>query len=216
MTGASNPNVREPRRSRKRAPQIIEAAAKVFAERGFHAATTQDIADILNIRQASLYYYFQSKENALELVCLKSVEGVFEKAKAIAKARGTATERLTNLIVSHLVPIRDRVDFVKVFLDERQYLPDESRRRIGKLSRNLERIFEDVLKEGVQQNEFRADLDVRVVTLAILGMENSVTGWYKKAGIPMDRVAHEFVRLLLWGTQSTGRRPRFCKSSAEG
>ena len=46
---------------RRRAPQIIEAAARVFAERGFHGATTQDIADVLGIRQASLYYYFSSK-----------------------------------------------------------------------------------------------------------------------------------------------------------
>ena len=56
---------------RRRAPQIIEAAARVFAERGFHGATTQDIANVLGIKQASLYYYFSSKEAALELVCLK-------------------------------------------------------------------------------------------------------------------------------------------------
>jgi len=55
----------------RRAPQIIEAAARVFAERGFHGATTQDIADVLGIKQASLYYYFSSKEVALELVCLR-------------------------------------------------------------------------------------------------------------------------------------------------
>ena len=39
---------------RRRAPEIIDAAARVFAERGFHGATTQDIADVLGIRQASL------------------------------------------------------------------------------------------------------------------------------------------------------------------
>jgi AcrR family transcriptional regulator len=40
---------------RRRKPEIIEAAARVFAERGFHGTTTQDIADVLGIRQASLY-----------------------------------------------------------------------------------------------------------------------------------------------------------------
>ena len=61
--------VRAPRRPRasprRRAAEIIEAASRVFAERGFHGATTQDIADVLGIRQASLYYYFPSKEDAL-------------------------------------------------------------------------------------------------------------------------------------------------------
>src|SRR5437899_12803711 len=97
---------------RRRAPEIIEAAARVFAERGFHGATTQDIANVLGIRQASLYYYFSSKEAALELVCLKGVEGFFEAAKAIAAGGKTAQERLSLLINSHLSPLLDRGDFV--------------------------------------------------------------------------------------------------------
>lgn len=49
---------------RRRAGEVLEAAAAVFAERGFHGASTQDIADRLGMRQASLYYYFTSKEAA--------------------------------------------------------------------------------------------------------------------------------------------------------
>ena len=153
------PSTRRSASQRRRAPQIIEAAARVFAERGFHGATTQDIADVLGIRQASLYYYFSSKEAALELVCLKGVEGFFEAAKAIAAGPGKARKRLSLLINSHLSPLIDRGDFVKVFLNERQYLPTESRRRIGRWSRGLERIFEEVIKEGIANGEFRADLD---------------------------------------------------------
>ena len=136
---------------RRRAPQIIEAAARVFAERGFHGATTQDIANVLGIKQASLYYYFSSKETALELVCLKGVEGFFDAAKAIVARPESSTKRLTLLIKSHLSPLVDRPDFVRVFLNERQHLPRESRRRIGRWSRGLERIFEDVITEGIKK-----------------------------------------------------------------
>ena len=62
------PSTRTTLSRQRRAPEIIDAAARVFAERGFHGATTQDIADVLGIRQASLYYYFSSKEAALEPV----------------------------------------------------------------------------------------------------------------------------------------------------
>src|SRR5438552_316562 len=130
---------------RRRAPEIFDAAARVFAERGFHGASTQDIADLLHIRQASLYYYFASKEAALELVCLKGVEGFFEAAKAIAAGPGTCANRLARLIDSHLSPVVDRGDYVRVFLNERQHLPTESRRKIGRWSRALERVFEDVI-----------------------------------------------------------------------
>src|SRR5262249_36982101 len=128
---------------RRRTPEIIEAAARVFAQRGFHGATTQDIADVLGIRQASLYYYFPSKEGALELVCLQGVAGYFEAAKAIASGPGPAADKLARLIKSHLAPFSDRSEVVRVFLNERQHLPSESRRRIGKWSRGLERVFED-------------------------------------------------------------------------
>ena len=49
---------------------------------------------MLGIRQASLYYYFPSKEAALELVCLRGVEGFFEAAKAIAARPESARKRL--------------------------------------------------------------------------------------------------------------------------
>jgi TetR/AcrR family transcriptional regulator, cholesterol catabolism regulator len=190
---------RRSRSPRRRAPEIIDAAARVFAERGFHGATTQDIADVLGIRQASLYYYFPSKEGALELVCLKGVEGFVEAAKMIAVSPGRAGDRLERLIRSHLLPLTDRSDFVKVFLNERQHLPTESRRRIGKWSRGLERIFEDVIKDGVRSGEFRHDVDTRLATLAILGMANAAAGWYRKEEAPIERVALAFARLVLDG-----------------
>jgi TetR/AcrR family transcriptional regulator, cholesterol catabolism regulator len=190
---------------RRRAPEIIEAAARVFAERGFHGASTQDIADVLGIRQASLYYYFSSKEGALELVCLHGVGGFYEAAKVIAAGGGGAADKLARLIKSHLSPLTDRSDFVRVFLNERQHLPAESRRRIGKLSRGLERVFEDVLKEGVRRGEFRSDLDTRLAVLGILGMANAVANWYCNEDVAIERISGEFARLLVDGVM---KRPK--------
>jgi AcrR family transcriptional regulator len=206
MTVVTLPSSRRPRASpRRRAPEIIEAAARVFAERGFHGATTQDIADVLGIKQASLYYYFPSKEGALEQVCLQGVAGYVEAAKAIAAGPGTAADKLARVIRSHLSPLTDRSDFVRVFLNERQHLPAESRRRIGKWSRGLERVLEDVLKEGVRRGEFRSDLDTRLAVLGILGMVNAVANWYRAEEVAVERIIAEFVRLLRDGMM---KRPK--------
>jgi TetR/AcrR family transcriptional regulator, cholesterol catabolism regulator len=198
------PTTRRTVSQRRRAPQIIEAAARVFAERGFHGATTQDIADVLGIKQASLYYYFSSKEATLELVCLKGVEGFFDSAKAIAARPESAHKRLTLLINSHLSPLIDRPDFVKVFLNERRHLPRESRRRIGRWSRGIERIFEEVIREGVSKGEFRSDLDPRLATLAILGMCNATSSWHRKENVGIAHIARKFAQLVLDGM---GKRP---------
>lgn len=204
MNVVALPSTRRHASQRRRAPQIIEAAARVFAERGFHGATTQDIADVLGIKQASLYYYFSSKEAALELVCLRGVEGFFEAAKAIAARPESARKRLALLINSHLSPLVDRADFVKVFLNERQHLPTESRRRIGRWSRGLERIFEEVIKEGIAKGEFRAALDPRMATLAILGMCNAVSSWQRNENVDVAQISAEFARLVIDGI---GTRP---------
>src|SRR6516162_8399980 len=78
------PALRKGPGARRRSGEILDAAARIFAERGFHGATTQQIADLLGIRQASLYYYFPSKEVALEIVCMQGVEDFHERARAIA------------------------------------------------------------------------------------------------------------------------------------
>jgi TetR/AcrR family transcriptional regulator, cholesterol catabolism regulator len=204
MNVVALPSTRRHASQRRRAPQIIEAAARVFAERGFHGATTQAIADVLGIKQASLYYYFSSKEAALELVCLRGVEGFFEAAKAIAARPESARKRLALLINSHLSPLVNRADFVKVFLNERQHLPTESRRRIGRWSRGLERIFEEVIKEGIAKGEFRAALDPRMATLAILGMCNAVSSWQRNENVDVAQISAEFARLVIDGI---GTRP---------
>src|SRR6476660_9579753 len=116
------PSTRRSANQRRRAPQIIDAAARVFAERGFHGATTQDIANVLGIRQASLYYYFSATEAALALVCVRGVGGSFEAAKTIAARARTGRERLYFFIKSHLSPLLERGDLVKVSLNERQHL----------------------------------------------------------------------------------------------
>jgi AcrR family transcriptional regulator len=204
MNVVALPSTRSHASQRRRAPQIIEAAARVFAERGFHGATTQDIADVLGIKQASLYYYFSSKEAALELVCLRGAEGFFEAAKAIAARPESARKRLALLIYSHLSPLVDRADFVNVLLNERQHLPTVSRRRIGRWSRGLERIFEEVIKEGVAKGELRAALDPRMATLAILGMCNAVSSWQRNENVDVTQISAEFARLVIDGI---GTRP---------
>lgn len=189
---------------RRRTAEIIDAAAHIFAKRGFHGASTQDIADVLGVRQASLYYYFPSKEVALEMVCARGVEGFVERAISVTERPATAAQKIAGLIEAHLMPLIDRTDYVKVFLNERRYLPTESRRRIGRHSRAVEKIFEDVLRAGVDAGEFRSDLEPRLAALAILGMANGVAAWYDKdGGAPIERVGADFAALVLGGI----RRP---------
>jgi len=184
----------------RRAEAIVDAAASVFAARGYHGTSTQAIADVLGLRQASLYYYFPSKEAALELVCERGVDGFVETAEAILAGTGTPLEKLAGLIAAHLASNASKRDYVKVFINERRYLPDASRRRIGRKSRRIERCFEEVIRAGIADGSMRAGADVRLTMLAVLGMMNSVINWRADdQEANMDRIAAELGQLVVAG-----------------
>ncbi len=191
---------------RRRADEMIEAAAEVFAALGYHGASTQDIADRLGMRQASLYYYFPSKEAALEQVCVRGVGDFLERAQEIASRNVSATEKLVAIILRHLQPQEERPAFVRCFIRERRFLPKDSRRRIGRLARRYERILQEVIETGVASGELRRDLDPRLATLALLGMCNATVDWYgKEPGASAVRVAEHFARIAIDGMAARRR-----------
>lgn len=189
----------------RRADEIIDAAARVFAERGYHGTTTQAIADVLGMRQASLYYYFPSKEAALEEVCARGTDGFVEGAERVIKLDVPPLEKLTLLIAAHLAPIDTMPDYVRVFINERRYLPDASRKRIGRKSRRIERCFEQVIEAGIGDGSLRPDTDARLTMLAVLGMCNAVINW-RAADRSQDtkEIAAGFARIVAHGLASSG------------
>jgi AcrR family transcriptional regulator len=200
------PRVRLVRNSRllRRADEIIDAAARVFAERGYHGTSTQAIADVLGMRQASLYYYFPSKEAALEVVCARGVEGHAEAADAIVVGDDPPLVKLAKLIAAHLAPNETKRDYVKVFINERRYLPTASRRRIGRVSRRIERNFERVIRAGVADGSMRSDIDPRLAMLSVLSMCNAVINWRSSdQAMNVSEIASAFAKLVAGGLVAT-------------
>ncbi len=184
-------------RPRRRRPEIIAAAARVFAERGYHGTTTTDIAEALGIRQGSLYYYFATREAALEAVCEQGAAMFARVAESIAAAGTSPRETLKRLVVAHLAPLAPGLDFVRVFTNERRYLPTASRRRLGRLSRRIEKVFQSVIEAGIADGSFRRDVNARLAMLAVLGMCNSVQSWMTKEGRRLDEVQEQFAEFVI-------------------
>jgi len=186
------------RKVKRRAAEMLAAAAKVFARRGYHGASTQDIADVLGIRQASLYYYFESKEAALEAVCADGVEDYVIRALAVLRGPGSASDKVARLVLHHLSPVVERQDFTLAFLGERRFLPKPARDRIRALERRYERIIQKVIEQGMASGEFRPELDARMATLALLGLGNSATAWYgREPGATFERITSNYIDLLV-------------------
>lgn len=195
---------RAPRQQRRYA-ETLDAAAAVFAGKGYHGASTKDIADRLGIRQASLYYYFPSKADALFEVCRIGVEGFVARLRAILDGPGSSIDKLHQAIASHLTPMVDRRDYVKVFMKERHHLSGEHRRQVNAVARSYDNLFEDMIRAGVADGTFRANLGPRQTVLSILGLCNSTFDWHRPEHGPIEDVAWAHAELLIHGLMAPSR-----------
>jgi AcrR family transcriptional regulator len=204
MPAAATSPERSPRWTR-RFEEAVDAAAAIFCERGYQGASTRDIADRLGIRQATLYYYFSSKEAALAEVCRRGVEDYVERLRVIAAGEGSVREKLRLAVESHLSPLRaePQSDYTRVFVRHRHELPETARRAIGATARRYETLLEKLLVEGVARGELRRDLDPRLGALAFLGLCNSVTVWYgHRRGPSLEKIIDEYGILFLDGVSA--------------
>jgi AcrR family transcriptional regulator len=153
--------------------QAIRSAAAVFAEKGFHGSSTKDIAERLGIKQGSLYYYFKSKEEALGEVCLFGIEDYVDHMKEIAASDQSFEAKLTATVTSHLSSYRERNEALKVYNDERLYLPEEKRRKLKSLGSRYRQLLEGIFEEGVQSGALRESLDCHFAAQAVIGICNA-------------------------------------------
>jgi len=203
VTARWEPTPRWERRYR----EVLDAAAAVFAEKGYAGASTRDIAERLGVRQASLYYYFPSKESALGAICELGVKDFITNLRAIIARTAPADRKLREAIANHLAPLRVHpdADYVCVFLRHRHELPDLQRQAVAVLARNYQDLIERLFREGIAAGEFRADLDPKLATLALLGMCNSVI---TNRGMPrsatIDSMIEEYARIVVRGVVAGG------------
>lgn len=167
------PPISDNPRYRQQRLQAIRAAAAVFAEKGFHGASTRDIAERLGIKQGSLYYYFSSKEEALGEVCLYGIEDYVERMEKIAESDQPFEAKLLATLTSHLTSYRERNEALKVYNDERLYLPEEKRTVLKQRGSRYRQLLEGMFEEGIRQRVIRDSIDCHFGALAVIGICNA-------------------------------------------
>lgn len=187
----------------RRYREVLDAAATVFADKGYAGASTRDIADLLKVRQASLYYYFPSKEAALAAICELGVRDFIANLDAIIREPATsASEKLRSAIANHLSPLRSRpaADYIRVFVAHRHELPPGPRQTIAALGRTYHRLVEQLFMDGIALGQLRSDLPPNLAALAFLGLCNSVIA---NRSMPksstIDVIIEEYARIIIGG-----------------
>ena len=153
--------------------EAIKSAAAVFADKGFHGASTRDIAAHMGIKQGSPYYYFKSKEEALGEVCRFGIEDYVGRMQRIAASDQPFEAKLMATVTSHLSSYRERNEALKVYNDERLYLPEEKRKTLKQMGSGYRQLLEDIFEEGVSAGVLRDSLDCHFAAQAVIGICNA-------------------------------------------
>jgi AcrR family transcriptional regulator len=180
--------------------EIVDAAAKVFRTKGYHAATVRDIAEEVGILKGSLYHHFESKEALLYLVVKEPIAQMYQTIAAIADADLSPTEKLRRAILAHLEAFDRHYPHLFVYLRERESVKQRFREMIGFSPKDYEQCWQQILRDGVKRGEFRADLDIQVTSYGLLGMLNWLYKWYDPQGrLSIQQVAEQLTSLALAG-----------------
>jgi len=152
----------------------VRAAASVFSEKGFHGASTRDIAERLGIKQGSLYYYFESKDEALEEVCLFGLQKYAENMDVIAANDQPFEARLLAVVTNHLTSYREKNEALKVHNDERLYLPKDRRIRLKQLGSRYRKQLQSIFDDGIATGAIRKSIDSHFAAQSVIGICNSL------------------------------------------
>ena len=181
-----------PRRGDSRLPQILDAAAALFAQRGFEAASVRDIVKSVGMLPGSLYFHFASKEALLVAVYGEGVRRISEAVDAALGEHDDAWERLEAAAAAHLEALVDCSAYAKVVVSVQPSDVPAVARELVALRDGYESRFRDLIGAlPLPPRTPRATL-----RMLLMGALNWAPTWYREDGASPRRIAHDYVRLL--------------------
>lgn len=179
--------------------QVFAKAVRIFRQKGYHAASMQNIADAVGLQKGSLYHYISSKEELLFKIFERSTGALTQQLTAIIASRDAPPNKLRRAIQAHLVALCQQLDIYTVYLSERRALSGRYHAKVRAEGERHARLLEQIIQQGIASKNFRA-VDTKMAAHAILGMCNWLYQWYSPDGrLTPDAIAEIFSDLIIDG-----------------
>lgn len=202
--GPRKPSGIEPKtpKATEKRKRVMDAAAKLVAERGYHDTSMRDIAAELGMSAASLYHYFPGKEELVVALQTDCFEKIFASVHARLATLTDPVERFYAFVLNHMTVFVENIALIRVLLHEDIGLSAENREqiRVWKLR------YVDLCKElvlALPRDEEAPPLDTRVVVFSLFGQMNWFYTWQRSVtDLRGPELAHTMAQLFLRGYQS--------------
>ena len=191
--------------------EIVSAAEKVFAAKGFFPTTMSDIARRAEFGTGTLYKYFKSKEELYFTLIDAKVEEINRLVKSELSQRNSAVERIKKVLQLQFEFIQRNQDFFRIYISERNRfewtVKDELGKGVHEKMVSYIDILSEVIAQGIKKGEFRS-MDPRDLAHAFVGIVNSfVFEWLiSREPYPLVSKLDTVLEIFLSGVQQMERR----------
>lgn len=159
--------------------RLVEAAVTAFAEGGFHATTTRDIAAAAGMSPAAVYVHYRSKEELLGHIARTGHEVTLELVRGAVAAGSSPAEQLQNVVRSFAVHHARRHTTARVVNYELAALGPESATEVRELRRAISAEVRELVERGVADGSFACP-QPRIAATALLSLGIDIARWYQE------------------------------------
>ncbi|GAB4075032.1 fatty acid metabolism transcriptional regulator FadR [Barrientosiimonas marina] len=158
--------------------QIIEAAVEVIAENGFNASQVAKIANKAGVADGTIYLYFKNKEDILISVFKEKMGEFIKEIASSIQYEDNAEAKLYTLISMHFHQLAEDHHLAVVTQLELRQSNIKLRQEINQILKPYLTVIDDIIKEGIEENIFRDNLNIPLVRQMIFGtLDEIVTNW---------------------------------------
>jgi len=191
--------------------EILSAAEKVFAAKGFFPTTMSDIAREAEFGTGTLYKYFRSKEELYFTLIDEKVEEINRLVKAELSQRTSAVERIKKSLGLQFEFFERNRDFFRIYISERNRfewtVKDELGKGLHEKMVTYINVLAEVMRQGIDREEFRS-MNPMDLAHALVGIVNSfVFEWMiSREPYPLISKVETVLEIFLGGAQQMERR----------
>lgn len=178
---------------------ILKAAATLFHQKGYKAASMRDLAELVGVEAASLYNHIRSKTELLHDICFNVANVFWEHLNKVELSEATPIEKLETLLRFH---IRQMIgNFEEVYISDREwrYLTDPYLSNYQNQRRTYRKRFTAIVEQGIASGEINK-IDASTAVLIVLHAVSGIESWHRsKHKVGGEELEQNMITILIDG-----------------
>ncbi|MBP1881770.1 TetR/AcrR family transcriptional regulator [Sinorhizobium mexicanum] len=199
---SSKPNIRGRIKQQKTEliqEEILDAAARLIAARGFRAVTVDDISAEMGFTKSIVYYYMKNKNEILWRIFEKIDHTYAKGLEEALSSGGTPTELLAKIVKMHSLNVMEHQDWSTIYNRDENELTEEQRAAVTSNRRKYNKQIQDLYSQGIASKEFR-ETDPFLAVCCVIGACNWPYTWFRRSSkYSAEDVASAFADQLIKG-----------------